>query len=451
MKDDLINKADEEERMDALFREGLDGQRIEPSRSLWKEISRKLLWREILRLNFTNLSRTVLVGGAGVLAILSTVTYLAIWQSPAGEVKELNNNAVVPGHSVSEVTAAVKAVAPIKPAPPASGNSFPDRDYSSQRITGSVLSSKSSTHETVILQAEEPSQNLLISNTASTQKVFLPSITKLESMDVRELSKTPACDTLIIVTPTEIIKINRENQLARQFFSVTLGVTPEVAFYQSPDAYSKVNFWINAGITFHISRFSIGLTPGLGLVNDDGIYKIDYKSKDSIGFYNSVVSYTINPVTNQIVYNTEKRNIYDSVMHVADDRTRDRYTYLQIPLLLGYRFIETNRLSLTIEAGPAVSFLIGRRESAPAVDYPNARIIKVENNTPTRVETNWQVWAGLNLEYRLSKSVSFFCAPVYKYYLSPIFEKEGVSYSKPWSVGLGVGLQVNFGQKRRQP
>ncbi len=426
MKDNLINKAEEGGQMDNLFREALTGQRVEPSQSLWKGISRKLLWSELLRLNFTNLSRNVMVGGAAAVVAIATVAYLTLWGTAPGSGKKAY-------YKIPEVAETS-----------ASGAAIP----ATNEPILAISSSKPSAQAPAIISVGAPE---ITENSFTPPAVIQSTISKMDPYGAKLLETGPAGDTLVIVTPSEIIRINRDTRPSSQFFSASLAVTPEATFYQSPESYSKVNFWVNAGITFHISRFSIGITPGLGLVYDDGLYKINYESNDSIGFYNNVVSYSINPATNQIVYTYEQKSIYDSVMHVADDRTKNRYTYLQIPLLIGYRLYESNRLSLSAKVGPAVSFLVSTREAAPVIDYPNARIVKIENNTPARVETNWQVWAGLCLEYRLSKSVSLYFEPVYKYYFNPVVMKEGVTYSNPWSVGLGVGLQFNFGQKRRQP
>jgi hypothetical protein len=131
---------------------------------------------------------------------------------------------------------------------------------------------------------------------------------------------------------------------------------------------------------------------------------------------------------------------------MADDRTRNRYTYLQVPVLLGYRLFESNSVSLTFQIGPAVSFLIGSHLSEPVINYPNARIIKVENNTPERVTANWQIWTNLNLEIRMNRKTSFYFEPSFKYFLSPMTSQEKATAKAPWSVGLGIGLQFNLGK-----
>jgi len=456
MKDDFLNKTEMGDQMDDLFREGLKGFCAEPSPSVWKGLNRKLLWSEIRNFNFTNLSRMAWVGGVVMLGLVFTIGYFSFKPSPVSStsvnpIPETRVAANTPaGVSLPSNPPRIERNAET-PAKITSGNAY---------LSHSGKRKPPVTNETVIAIQSDPEtgeQPLILNNTTTGFRGGTNTATSSRLLAVSMMNTLdaplfhPALDTLIIVTPNEIIRINRENNTIQQFFSANLGVSPEETFYRSPDAYAKLNYWFNAGITYHISRFSIGTGIGLGYVFDEGKYNIHYKSKDSIGFYNSVVSYTIDPVTHQVIYQTEKKSVYDSVLHVADDRTNNRYTYLQIPLLFGYRIFETDRLSLTIQAGPAVSFLIESREALPVIDYSNARITRIENSTPSRMAINWQVWADLYLEYRITKTVSLYFEPLYKYYFKPVVEKENVIYSQPWSVGMNLGLQFNFGRKRQHP
>jgi hypothetical protein len=154
-----------------------------------------------------------------------------------------------------------------------------------------------------------------------------------------------------------------------------------------------------------------------------------------------------------VVFTTKDIPVYDSLQHVADDRAVNRYTYLRIPLMLGFELVETNHFSLGIKAGPAISFLIGTKEALPFIDYPNARLIRVENNTLSRVKMNWEIQAALDLEYSLVKNFSLYAQPYYKHYFKPFATKESTSTSvkDPYSIGIEVGARFNFGQKRIKP
>ncbi len=464
MKDDLKEKADMGVDLDNLFRQALSGQKVEPSPSLWKVISRKLMWRELLHLNFTNLSGKAVGVGVAAMAVLTAVTFFALHETtPTGKntIQNFSQATCTPAPSGNGGSASAPASGSTSASFSASESASGSASVSASVPASAPATGRSSVRNlSPVHSAAVSPVDVFASNASGVLVPDIPSIpntselpvTRIEPYSALILMPSPTDDTLVIVTPTEVIKINRDNIGANgTFFSATIGVLPEAMFYKSSESYTKTNFWINGGITYNFSHFSIGITPGLGLVYDDGRYRVQYKSLDSIGFYDKVVSYSVNPVTNLIEYHTEQKSIYDSVFHVADDRTRNRYTYLLIPLTLGYRIFQTSTVSLSFNAGPAVSFLIGKKEADPVVDYRNARLIKVENETPVRVDVTWQAWAGFYFEYRLSKAASLYLQPVCKYYFNPTVEKEGIQYDKPWSVGLGVGLQLNFGQKRRQP
>jgi hypothetical protein len=110
--------------------------------------------------------------------------------------------------------------------------------------------------------------------------------------------------------------------------------------------------------------------------------------------------------------------------------------------------METSHLGLTIHAGPMVSFLIREKEAQPVIDFPNARIIRIDNNTPARIKTNWQIMLGLRMDYKVNKNFSFFVEPNYKYYFKPVSEQESSAAQNPYSIGLGIGIEYHFGRKK---
>jgi hypothetical protein len=78
MNDESKFRAFDEGRMDELLRQTVEGHRIEPSPGLWKAISRKLLWREISRLNFKNLSTGYWIAGVAGLLVITSVVYMGL-------------------------------------------------------------------------------------------------------------------------------------------------------------------------------------------------------------------------------------------------------------------------------------------------------------------------------------------------------------------------------------
>jgi hypothetical protein len=273
-------------------------------------------------------------------------------------------------------------------------------------------------------------------------------------LSVPDLIPSGAEDTLLRITNVNgitNIPLKTKAEIP-QFYTLNMGISPELSVYRNDERYSETNYWLNAGVTYHAGRFSVQTGVGLGYVFDHANYQVSYKSKDSIGFFTSIISFVVNP-GNVIVFTTKDIPVYDSLQHVADDRAVSRYTYLQIPLMLGYELLETNRFSLGIKVGPSISFLIGSKEALPFIDYPNSRLIRVENNSLTRVEMNWEIQAALDLEYRLAKSFSLYAQPYYKHYFKPFATEESTSTQPkdPYSIGIEIGARFNFGQKKIKP
>ncbi len=468
MSDNMDFKAFEEGGMDEFMRKTLEGHRIEPKPGLWKGISRTLLWRELTRFNFTNLSVKYRIAGTAGLMFLAAAIYYIL---PGAASTETSTREPVAGVKVSEPMSVVniggssthtvtrsapdplkvghvstQAPAPARPVlakpvsapkPQAYAYHFPRQSKQQHAAVDNLMAEN---------MQPSPSGNTFVVSPFTEQE-----ISPLVPVGTSFLVLNPQTDTIITISnPNGLFRVLKAKPTAAQFFSLNFGVTPEMSFYSNPEPYSKVNVWVDGRVSYHFSRFSLTTGAGLGYVYDQGKYKTEYKSKDSIGYFTSVISYTIGS-NNEVIYNTVKKSVYDSLIHQNDYRTLNRYAYLQVPLLLGYRFYEGGRVSMTFQAGPAVSFLLGTRKSSAVIDYPNARIIRVDDNTPDRVTTNWQVWGDLLVEIRMNKKCSLYFEPSCKYYLNPMVEQENVTMKSPWSVGLGVGLQFNFTPQKSTP
>lgn len=479
MSEERKPQADAPGGLDDLFRNTLDSHQIEPSRSLWKGISRKLLRAELAHFNFINLPKAFWIGAAS--AVLVGMIFL-VNLIPDRKTTENGYAPIIlkksPERNATAVTSGNLTVRTGRNPVAVTGSSSSQAVHNGSSVqqthltTGSpALASNNSTRITrtnktnyaAIVPSgtaqltssgtDKQSQeshliNSQLRNTNSYELKYLP------VLSITNLFPSGTEDTLLRFTNLNVItNIPLKTKIEiPQFYTFNLGISPEISICRNADRYSETNYWLNAGVTYHAGRFSIQTGVGLGYVFDHGNYRVNYKSKDSIGYFTSIISFIVTP-GNIVVFTTKNIPVYDSLQHVADDRAISRYTYLQIPFMLGYELVETNHFSLGIKAGPAVSFLIGSKEAAPFIDYPNARLIRVENNTLSRVKMNWEIQAALDLEYRLVKNFSIYAQPYYKHYFKPFATKESTSTSAkdPYSFGIEVGARFNFGQKRIKP
>jgi len=425
MKDNVNNRIDEYRQLDDLFRQGLENLRPEPSKDLWKGINRRLWWDEISHFTFTNLSKALWIGGiVGMMMIVTALMVVVVPQTHnSGNIAFTAMNDQIAGTSNAVYYQGSDASSPTNTLLPGGADKELPQEFNSGEIIPSIYDTYKETKEEDIS--------------------FMPSIHTPDIIAEIQISDQA------MINPEILQNIPKVKTVIPQFFSLDFGITPEVSLSGNNSSETELNFTGSAGISYHIGRFSLRTGLGLSYVSDDGIYKVEYKSKDSVGFYNMVTSVAVNQQDpKEIIYYTYRIVVYDSLEHIADDRTRNRYTYLQIPLLAGFRIMETSRLGLTIHAGPMVSFLIREKEAQPVIDFPNARIIRIDNNTPARIKTNWQIMLGLRMDYKVNKNFSFFAEPNYKYYFKPVSKQESSAAKNPYSIGLGIGIEYHFGRKK---
>jgi hypothetical protein len=465
MSNKINLKAFDDGGADQLLRETMAGHRVEPKPVIWRGISRKLLWTELRHFNFTNLSPKLWLAGTTGLLLIATALYFSLADDGPGQMSgQISNDVMQKPSSAGIQVAGSSTLLTASSVQTSNQNAVitgqnshtpsPDKSIASgmamknpAKISSTTRQSNEMESQPAVVSDASANMDVLVSSSATVTPKPETGISPVNPLPA-SLFFIPATDTILVInTATGVLKVKKRLPADVQFFSASIGFTPEMAFYSEPGEYSKLNFWLNGRVTYHISRFSVSSGLGLGYVFDDGQYSTKYISSDSIGFYNKVTSYVIG-TNNEIIYQTNAVTIYDSIQHLGDSRTSNRYVYLQVPLLLGYRFFETSRVSLTFQAGPAVSVLLGSRVSEPDIFYRNARIISVEDETPSRIQTNWQVWANLYFEMRMNKKISLFLEPSFKYYLKPLATQENVEFTAPWTIGLGIGLQFNFGQTK---
>jgi hypothetical protein len=447
--------------LDDLFRDAIGRQEFSPSPKIWKTLNWKLLIRELAHFNFTNVPSLALVSASAGLVIIASLTFWALQpnSSPSTSARpDITASAIVkPSIQQSSIVKpqakpvsmtgkqAVESFSEAKRLP--ASNNLPKRNPA----PASLIAANTRIENTLTLSSEPKSPG--ITNEAiTTSRESNALIQTMDPLEFTSFDLTQSVDTISFIRSGEVFKYVRENAPVAPFFSANFVVAPEMELYRSGGTTTReFNYWANAELAYHFSRFSIHTVLGLGYTYDEGIYRMQYRSNDSVSFYKEVVGYYTDPVDpSKIIYITRNHSIYDSVTHIADDRTRNRYTYLQVPLLLGYNVFESQKFCLGIEAGPAISFLISEKKAQPYIDIPNGRLIQLQDNTPSKQLTNWQLWIRLSIEYQFTRNWGLVVKPYYKYFLtSPAQSTENGSPSAQ-AFGLDVGIQYLFGRKSHQ-
>ena len=158
---------------------------------------------------------------------------------------------------------------------------------------------------------------------------------------------------------------------------------------------------------------------------------------DSVAF--KIVNKSLVPT-----FYTSQVTVYDQVNQIYRSQINKKYAYLQIPLIVGYRLNDMNRITFSVNAGPVLSMTMFKK--AEAIIYPDdaVQIIDVQSNAVSRVSTYWDMLVSLGINYRLTPRLSFNIEPQYKTSIGSVYTDSNPQLKKPYSVGLRSGIMFKL-------
>ncbi len=226
---------------------------------------------------------------------------------------------------------------------------------------------------------------------------------------------------------------------------------PSIGIYYNPEwmfnTLEGSKFIHNFGIegTFRFDRFSV--RTGAGLSIGKGTNELIVEYNDFLGAYNKLDSMqlTWNYPEKQFLpkYYMSKQEVWDSLMKFDSNKVVKRFTYLQIPLVMGYDFWQTDLVSMGFRFGPVMSVLIASKQLSAEYDPGNKRIVGINDISPGQVSLNWQAMAGINASIRLSKGMLLEVEPSVKYYFNSVYEKPD-DIARPWSIGIRTAFVIKL-------
>ncbi len=219
--------------------------------------------------------------------------------------------------------------------------------------------------------------------------------------------------------------------------------TPEVIFYPSDLNTTNKSYSVDLNVIYKFSNYLLQSGIGVMSSSDDGQYKVDFEK--FLGSYEDVYDVTFDTTANGVVpvYHTETVNVYDSIQHVTVTPTKNKYTYLQIPILFGYTE-EFKRFSWFVKGGPSLSLMVNENISSVNLDNDNNRIINVDSEVPARIKANWQIVLSGGITYKLGNHVSIGVEPMVRFYMKSAYEQNTIQTKHPYSFGIRSGIIVNF-------
>jgi hypothetical protein len=229
----------------------------------------------------------------------------------------------------------------------------------------------------------------------------------------------------------------------RAEWSLGLYFNPEVTSCKDASIENTVSY--NASILPQVSfnRFFMQSGINMRFTHDKGNYAVDYNR--FLGTYEHVDYMTFDTTENGIIpiYYTHTEEVWDTINHYAISETKVNYTYLEIPLLFGYRY-SFGKVSLFAKAGPSASFMV--MKNAPEAGSPEdkARIINEIYQVPVRNTVNWQLMMGAGFDYQLAEKFSFSLEPTFRFALKPEYKLPDGARGNTTSFGIKAGLNYNF-------
>ena len=224
------------------------------------------------------------------------------------------------------------------------------------------------------------------------------------------------------------------------------GASASAAMTYYPTSIDQLTWSADLVYGYKLNQLYIETGIGFQKMKEQGVFQIDYRTNDSVGYYNKVLSFAVNPDNpNEITYNTKSTTVYDSVDHILLQSPIYSYNYLVIPLKVGYKFMVFPKFSVSAETGIIYSLL--NKIETPNITYddPNTSLIGIQNNTPTRVDHNFRIHAAIRLNYSLTSTISIVIQPEFTKYLNSINENNPTSNKvKPYTMGARFGIFFDF-------
>lgn len=221
-------------------------------------------------------------------------------------------------------------------------------------------------------------------------------------------------------------------------------------YYQPEWMFNTVEggkFVNNFGFEGIFYRGPVSIRTGVGISISKGITENAVEYNNYLGAYNKLdsVTFVFNESSHDFLpkFYLSEEKVWDSISKLDSTRVVKRYTYLQVPFVLGFDFWQKGRFTVGVRVGNIMSILLNTQQLSGAYNPGENRVIGIDRITPDRVSINWQAIGGLNASARLTRSIFFEVEPQAKYYYQSIYEKSGIT-RKPWSVGVRTAVIYKF-------
>lgn len=231
---------------------------------------------------------------------------------------------------------------------------------------------------------------------------------------------------------------NKRKLTIYSFITASAGM----AYYSN--STDKFTWSVDMGAGYKVGRLYFETGIGYQQMKENGYYRIDYSSEDSVGYYNKVVSFELdqeNP--EQILYNIKQTTVYDSVDHYTHSSPIYTYNYINIPITIGYRFYNSEKFNISIQGGIILSILNNTHRPDISYNNPETKLIGITNLTSQRASNNLRMHIGLRVNTTLFRGVSLSVQPEFTKWLNSIYTSDH-DKALPYTMSIKAGIYYNF-------
>jgi hypothetical protein len=242
----------------------------------------------------------------------------------------------------------------------------------------------------------------------------------------------------------ELYKSRKKNN----HLSLAVYLLPEVTEYSRLASSSREkSFATGVALSYNTPKHLIQGGIEISYFYDLCDYMVRMATWDSVGYINDVAGFVIDPENpGNIIFETNEVGVWDSISHRSHQQTRNNYTYLQFPVMFGYKAMDYGIFSAYIKAGPNFSLLLNKQEPGLDFYYPGATINAIENYSMPRVKANVQLLVSLGLQIQASEKLGILAEPVYRRYLNTVYDinNNNEKLKNPYSIGFRAGVYYTF-------
>jgi hypothetical protein len=269
----------EYKNIDELFKDAASGFEPQPSEKVWVGIEEGVF-------NAGHSKRMVYVKWTLAAILLLLIGVSSLWYFSSEEKQQIIEDTGVKlkmpvdvyEAKVEKETIALKIDKTIEDKSGFKDNAVPIETNITQTEINEVTTSN---QEFLILEDSDDKIEMLPANEFTIEQVKPRSIYEIAYLNAEPVEKQ--------ITVEEYI------EKRKKLHTYTgLGIKPAMVYY--PNTEDQFTYTAQADFGIVLNKFYIEAGVGYQQMKERGVYKFNYKSNDSIGFYNKVVSFEIDPL-----------------------------------------------------------------------------------------------------------------------------------------------------------